>query len=485
MRQGVGLLLVFALEGCCCNPLAKESYAQVPLTLDDARKLENFETTVTVTRQTQAGNGSIGACGHSPLCILVLPLALYGSLFPARWDEVVIAKNGTVILVGSYETGGALIHAQHLIDGEMRETRNIELKELGKKVYVDSARLVALEDGGVERVVMPLSSQHDFIGEERKHLSKVTDPHRRALAIDEARRLLEDEGSAFAKERLAAPDEGDETKAEVLRIGCGNPDFEPLIVEAQKNPGPWTKLRLVGCLTEAAQDEMLLQVVAVACDAKTPKDLVEEIAPLISVHPTDALRAAQAKCSAGPRRALVALWLGSPVDRKELDGLLASELGSLAHPHLRTTEPVHRAAMVKLAIENTNTEVLLNTLVEEKTVLEPELLESLAVWYLNPKGLFPTRARAKVLELFSFAAHAPDGAARTKSARGVLAKATQEPVIEAAQVTLGERSHLAGALKGLKSPVYFGYPASEADLITWGLTLAGCPDDEPSLRNCR
>ena len=266
----------------------------------------------------------------------------------------------------------------------------------------------------------------------------------------------------------------------MLRIGCGNPDFEPLIREAQKNPGPWTKVRLVGCLTEGAQDEMLLQVVEVACDPKTPKDLVEEIAPLISVHPTDALRAQHAKCSAGPRRALVALWLGSPVEGNELEALLSSELGSLAHPHLRTTEPTHRAAMVKLAIENTNTQGLLNSLVDDKTVLEPALLESLAGWYLNPKGLFPTSPRAKVLELFSFAAHATDGSARTKSARGVLAKAKPEPVIEAAQVALGERSHLAGAVKGLTSPVYFGDPASESDLVTFGLQLAGCSEEELS-----
>jgi hypothetical protein len=485
MRQGIALLLLLVLNGCCCQSLDKESYAKVPLTLSEAKKLEKDGATVTVTRMTRSAGGGGGACGHSPLCVLLLPIIVYQAVFPEKWDEVVVTKDGVVTLVGSYETDGALIHAQHLVDGEMRETRNIELKQLGKKVYVDSARLVALPDGGVRREVMSLSSQHDFIGEERKLLSREKDPHRRALAIHEARLLLEDEGFAFARERLAAADEDDETKAEVLKIGCGTPEFDPLIVETQKNPGPWTKVSLVTCLTEEAHDAALLQVVEVACDPKTPKKLMQEIDPLLSRDATYAggpmlprLREAQAKCPAGPHRALVALWLTLPVEQKDLDALLVSDLGMEAHTHLRTTEPAHRAALVKLVLENENTEVALGRLVSGKTVLEPALLESLANWYVSPKGLFTTSPRAKVLDLFSFAALAPDGAARTKSARAVFAKAKADPLFESARVAMGERDRMAAAVKGLKSPVYFGSPVSESDLVAYGLKLAGCSQEE-------
>lgn len=477
MRQTLVLLVLLVLNGCCCGDgcqyLEKESYAQVPLTLSDAQKLEKTGATVKVERKTRAVGGG-GACGHSPLCIIFLPVLLYEAAFPEKWDEVVVTKDGVVFLVGSYETGGALIHAQHLVDGEMRETRNVELKQLGKKVYVDSARLVALEDGGVRREIMPLSSQHDFIGEERRLLTREKDPKRRALAIHEARLLLEDEGFAFARERMAATDEDDETKAEVLKIGCGTPGFEPLVAEAQKNPCPWTKVRLVGCLEGDAHDAMLLEVEQVACDAKTPRALMQEIEPLFSREQSPAVRAAHAKCPDGPHRSLLALWLKLPVEPKALDALLASDLGIEAHAHLLTTEPTHRAALVKLVLADSNTSNVLPHLVDGKTVLEPELLESLAGWYVKPKGLFTTRPRGHVLQLFSFAALSPDGATRTKAARLVLAKAGPDPLFESARVALGERARIPQAAKGLKSPVFFGFPATESDLVAFGLKLAGC-----------
>ena len=103
----------------------------------------------------------------------------------------------------------------------------------------------------------------------------------------------------------------------------------------------------------------------------------------------------------------------------------------------------------------------------------------MAKWFIKPKGFFTTHPRAKVLELFSFAAKAPDGAARTKLARAALAKAKADPMFDSAQVALGDRSRIAAAVKGLRSPVGEGTaPASESDLVAYGLKLAGCSQEE-------
>lgn len=480
MRHGL-LLLLLIVNGCCCRFTREESYAQVPLTLAEAKKLEKDGASVTVERKTRAAGGG-GACGHSPICIIFLPVLLYEAAFPEKWDEVVVKKDGVVTLVGYYETGGALIHAQHLVDGEMRETRTLELKELGKKVYVDSARLVPEPDGGVRREVLSLSSQHDFIGDERKLLASLKEPERRARVINEARVQLEDEGLQFALERMRAADERDETKAEVVHLGCAVADSDPLIAEAKKNAGPWTKLRLVKCLRNEEQHAMLLEVEQAACDPNTPKKLMEEIGPALTrelpVSSLRGLREAHPKCPEGPHRALVALWLELPVPASELDALLSSDLGSLAHAHLHTTEPVQRAAMVKLAANGTSTPVLLDKLVEAKVVLEPTELETLAGWYLKPKGFFTTSPRAKVLKVFSFSAMAPDGTARTKLARAVFAKEKADPLFESAMVALGDRSRMPAAVRGLRSPVFFGFPATESDLVAYGLKLAGCSQEE-------
>ena len=477
------LLLLLVLNGCCCGKsLEKESYVTVPLTLSDAKKLEKDGVTVSVERKTR-GSGGGGACGHSPICIIFLPIMLYQAAFPEKWDEVVVkSKDGVVVLVGYYETDGALIHAQHLVDGEMHETRTIELKELGKKVYVDSARLVPESDGGVRREVLSLSSQHDFIGDERKLLASLEEPERRAKVINEARVQLEDEGMQFALERVRATDESDETKAEVLHLACETESAGPLIAEAKKNAGPWTKLRMVKCLSGDEKHEMLLEVEKSACDPATSKKQMEAIAPALTrdlpVSSLRGLQAAQPACPEGTHRTLVALWLKVPVEAKELDALLSSELGIASHAHLLATDSVQRAAIVKQAAASINEGALLDKLIAEKSVLEPAQLEQLAAWFIKPKSFFSTSPRAKVLKVFSFSAMAPDGAARTKLARAALAKAKPDPLFESAQVALGDRTRMTAAVKGIKSPVFFGTPTNESDLVAYGLKVAGCSQEE-------
>lgn len=477
------LLLLVALNGCCCGKsLEKESYVKVPLTLSDAKKLEKDGVTVSVERKTRGSSGG-GACGHSPICIIFLPIMLYEAAFPEKWDEVVVkSQDGVVMMVAYYETGGALIHAQHLVDGEMRETRTVELRELGKKIYVDSARLVPESDGGVRREVLSLSSQHDFIGDERKLLESRKEPEQRAKVINEARVQLEDEGMQFALERIRATDESDETKAEVLHLACDSVGADALIAEAKKNAGPWTKLRLVKCLSGDEQHAMLLEVEKLACDPATPKKQLEAIAPaLTSDLPVSSLRGLQAahpSCAAGTHRTLVALWLKLPVGAKELDALLSSDLEIDSHKHLLASDPIQRAAMVKEAAASINEGPLLDKLIAEKSVLEPEQLEQLAVWFIKPKSFFSTEPRAKVLKVFSFSAMATDGVARTRLARAALAKAKPDPMFDSAQVALGDRTRMAAAVKGIKSPVFFGTPTNESDLVAYGLRLAGCSREE-------
>jgi hypothetical protein len=211
---------------------------------------------------------------------------------------------------------------------------------------------------------------------------------------------------------------------------------------------------------------------------------MREIDPLLSADtPPTAVLAAQEKCPAGPHRSLVALWLRQPGSPGDLDALLASDLGIEAHRHLLTTEPAHRAALVKLVLSDSDTQAVLTRLVEGKTVLEPALLEALAGWYVKPTALFSTGARSQVLRLFSYAHAAPDGPERTRAARLVLTKATVQakddaPLLESARVTLGDRERIGEAAKGLRAPVHLGSPSKESDLVAWGLWLAGCPQEE-------
>lgn len=478
-------VLVFSLGGCCCD-LKKESYAEVPLSLDDAKEqAKETGAEIAIERRTKHMGG--GGCGHSPVCVILLPVILYDIAFPETWDEATIMKDGEVVLNASYEKNGTLIHAQHLKDGVVLETRNIELKALGKKVYVDSAKLVPGVDGGMERVPLSLASQHDFIADERKALEKTKDPKRRAEFISEAAVLLEDEGVAFAKERLLAADEPERSRAEVVRMGCASRgSLYPLIETAQKSQGAWVKLRLIGCWENpsAERDAATNVAMRAACEGTLDVDLLETFSADYegAVRGTDAVNTAAA-CPGGPQRALFQLWLGHPVVTEELDALLAKDqTAKLAWKWLDPSEANQRAAMVKIISEDkAGSALLLSTLRQKETVLEAELLEALARRFLQRTGLMEIGDRHDTLELFALAAKQPDAAARTKNARGAIAAAgasekdaKRKAMLEAVLVVLGDKTRVRAAVPGVKDPIYTGdYPSLDEDVCAWALQKYG------------
>lgn len=479
-------VLVLTVSGCCCD-LKKESYAEVPLSLDDAKKqAKESGAEIAIERRSKHMGG--GGCGHSPVCIILLPVILYDIAFPETWDEVTISKDGEVQLNASYEKNGTLIHAQHLKDGVVLETRSIELKALGKKVYVDSAKLIVGADGGTERVPLSLASQHDFIADERKLLEKTKDPKRRAEFISEAALLLEGEGVAFAKERLLAADEPELSRAEVVRSGCASSRqaFAPLIETAQKSEGAWVKLRLIGCWENPSAERDLAVTVAMraACEGAPNADLLETFSTDYpgSVRGPEAVSAAAA-CPAGAQRALFQLWLGHPVETAELDALLSKDqTARLAWKWLDPIEANQRAAMVKIiSNDQAGSASFLSTLRQKETVLEPELLEALAKRYVKRTGLLEIGDRHDTLELFALAAKQPDAVMRTKSARAVISTAAasekdakHKAMLEAVLVVLGDKSRVRAAVPGVKDPIYTGdYPSLDEDVCAWALQKHG------------
>lgn len=478
MRQAVTTALLLSLSACCCNPMKQESYASVPLTMKEVKALEQDGATVTVERKSRHSVGNI-ACGHSPLCVIFLPVILYDAAFPETWDAVVVKRGDETVLVAEYTTGGALIHAQHLVDGEMRETRFIELRALNKKVYVDSARLVAQTDGGVERVVLPLSSQHDFIAEERAFLDKQKDPKRRAEAITEARQQLEAEGLTFAIERLKDPAEDDRTRGLVIGDGC----VPELIAAATPLAGPWTKLSLVSCAPAGeARAPLLRELAELVCQGVQDGDLQNEIEYALMRDDAQVADVPKRCANPGPR-ALLGLWLKQPVTAADLDALLASDAGRRAQLHLNSKDPVQRAAMLRLFLDDKNAKPVLSRFISEQAVLEPAQLASLATYYLKPREFFATATRADVLQIFDYGARAKDAATRTQPAREVLATALTKTkdkddvaALRAALLVLGDGTQPVSVTE----PVPLGRATVPSELPAYALRLLGC--DTEALR---
>ncbi|MFT3707963.1 MAG: hypothetical protein QM817_09935 [Archangium sp.] len=473
--------VLLAVSGCCCD-LKKESYAAVPLTLDDAKKqAKESGAEISIERRTKHMGG--GSC-HSAVCVMLLPIIVYDAVFPDTWDEVTVSKGDEVLLVASYEKNGSLIHAQHLKDGVVLETRSIELKALGKKVYVDSAKLI---DG--KRITLPLSSQHDFIADERAALKGVDKPERRAEYIAEAALLLESEGLAFATERLSAKDEVDLTRAEVVRAICDkrHEEMSALLDTARANAGAWTRQRLIGC-EEIGTPERAKAVIAAAnagCQGDAPIEMLKDFEwHSLPELPSDVTLT----CPAGSHRALFQLWLKRPVETGDLDALITKEDElKLAVRWLDPKQENQRTAMVKLiSTDSPSSSDLLRALEKSWPVLDGEMLELLAQRYTRRYGLFEISDRGPTLKLFASAAAEPDGKARTAKARAVVTAAIaqqkdaqRKAMLAAVLVVLGDTSRIAAASAGLRSPVTKDdSPSLDEDVVAWALLRKGCTTEQ-------
>lgn len=488
MRQLATLLAVLSLAGCCCD-LKKESYTKVPLTLAEAKKLDGE---ISIERKTRHSGGG-GGCGHSAVCVVLLPIIVFDAMFPETWDEVVVRKGDEVRLLASYDKSGDLIHAQHLVDGEIRETRFVELRKLGKKVYVDSARLVPQADGGTERVLLPLSAQHDFVGDMRKLLGRTKDPKERGEIIAEAARQLEQEGRDFALERLRASDEPDRARGAAVTALCQQDGAGPLLTETKKTGGPWVKLALVECATygtperEAAQLELLTAL----CAPDAPVDVLDaaersfvEEARAAGLH--ERALAAWQQCPAGANRAMVGLFLEAKPAPADLIAMVDSPVRKLASDHLDPGELDQRIAMVRLIeLDEHGTSLMLLKLEEWGGPLEPTLLASLAKRFVEKKGFFEGGERPTLLKIFAASRKAtePTWARGARSwfetAASSEKDAERRAMYEALRVLLGDRARLSEATRGLKSPV----PASErpsldAEVTAWALRASGCTQAE-------
>ncbi|MFO0600041.1 MAG: hypothetical protein U0228_32325 [Myxococcaceae bacterium] len=498
MRQAMGVVLALAVSGCCCEP-KKVSYAEVPLTLSAAKKqAKELGAEISVERKTRSAGGG-GGCGHSAACVILLPIILYEIAFPETWDEVVIRKDGEVLLFATFDKGGDLLHAQHLKDGEVIETTSITLKSLDQRAYVDVAKQKPLPDGGAERIPLPLSAKHDFVADERKLLEKTTDPQKRAQAIVDSASLLETEGLAFATE-LLNKGESDQTRSEVVRFGCRQKDtwdkLGPLI---EKDAGAWVRLRQIDC-TDAETPARFAAVgrfFGKACEATSPleplkefesgrglDDLVDRYGDGRKKQVLDAM----GPCPAGPRRALVQLWLGEPVDTAELESLRGTDAMALGSLHLRADQPNQLAMMVQLITTgDAHGGILLRRLEADKVeVTDPALLEALAKSYVKHSGVLERGDRPATLHLFERAGRRADADTITVKARAVIAaaaKATKDPadraMYEAVLVLLGDESRLEAASTNLFDPKYaFDSPTLAENVPTYVLRRMGCTQVE-------
>ena len=234
----------------CSGGVEDQSLVGVPTDIEQLRDMHAPpEVVVDVQRVARPKTGG-AACGHSPLCVVILPALLYEHYSPERYDQVSVHQlrpggKAQEIWAGSFETDGTLLQAVALDEDRFVSLRLLRLDQLGRHVVVESGTAAVLGDGTPgDFSPTTVQSQVDLLAEYRVALD-AADGARRAedrgeLLVevwtwlgDEALPLLHerlpgeaDAAQAPVMERLCRSRSGPELRAELLGLMSASPGLE-------------------------------------------------------------------------------------------------------------------------------------------------------------------------------------------------------------------------------------------------------------------
>lgn len=210
-------LLALGAWGCCCGGAAPtaENYVPVPSTVQEAQALHDPPATVvTVSREDRPSGG--GACGHSPVCLLILPMMAWEAVFPPKVDVVDIVYATGPKVHGEYAPDGDLLWAEHTEAGVVRAARLLVLPALDRRLVLESAQ--ATVANGVVGTFEPtaIQSQVDLVAAYETKLNAQPTDHDELL--DEATAALRVEALPLLERWLPKPEEGPAKLKLVLRV---------------------------------------------------------------------------------------------------------------------------------------------------------------------------------------------------------------------------------------------------------------------------
>jgi hypothetical protein len=487
-------LLAGALAGCGGCFTKTESHVDVPTKLEDVKKLHAPPgVTVSIERKEKTGGGA--SCGHSPVCLIILPVVAVQALFPDKWDEAKVVEGGKATYEGRFETNGALIEAVARKDDQARMIGVLPLGELGKRVIVEVARAPIGPDGKdgafTRSAILP---QVDLAADYRTKLAGENDADDRAELLVEYGAWLGAEALPLLEELL--PKEPDESAAATVKELCrGRVENQQasvcdrVLAAVTPSAGPKTAAEGLAALSTrppesagAARMTPFAEALARhACEHPQPHVARDAADALESARSKEAwkeiepaVRAKVAACPTASRQVLLELALRYEVsDTKLREALKDDAFDDSIVKRLNPDNASHRAAMVEAMPGKTGTEAYVDALARSKQVPSGSELEALAGSFLRDELLSDTMRRLHILELFARAKREP---AAVAGARKVLedavaaAKEGDRPVLRAGLVVLGLREQAVSASRGLAG--------GDKEVIERALGLAGCQDAE-------
>ncbi|HEY6723900.1 MAG TPA: hypothetical protein VI197_07705, partial [Polyangiaceae bacterium] len=362
------------LSGCmrCSRAEDFESYVDDPTTLEALRGLHEPPDVVVAVTEGAKESGNM-ACGHSPVCIILLPAVVEDLAFPVRYQNATVKKGGVLMYEAVFHHNGQFMRATARDATVAREIQFLDLNALDRNVVVEVGRAPLDASGKPGKFKKTrVQAQVDLLTPYTKLLGDPATPQR-SVALLEVTRVLGDDALSLVRARLADPKESAEVKTEFFHAMCypgaspfegsgGARDLMHAFAAAQPSAGPalaaleccerGPEPRNAGLKVSLSEARPLIEATLRAIgQAPTTREFLEHSAALYlwaggvksPETPPDkdaaaAIHMALEACPAGARRNYLAFLFDAPLSEADLRALavhpeLASEVHSRLDPN--------------------------------------------------------------------------------------------------------------------------------------------------------
>lgn len=507
----VVLAAVVGLGGCC-ESAPTVNPAGIPNTLDEVRaRHAPPEVVVTVERKTRSRGSGAGGCGHSPVCIILLPALLINEAFPEKWDEATVEEGNTRVFFGRFETGGQLLSATTWTVDTVRKYDALDLKALGRRLVIESGSAPYADGKAGTFTRRSIQEQVDLVALYKARLAKTKNTKQRVALATEAMKWLGDEARDLAQAHVGAAAEADEVRAGIVAWACKPwsawSDVGGLLEAGRKKPGPHLSVAAMRCALddsprktaeapgyEYAGEPVSDKPVAEGIDltpyvhglvddvcrqgSSSPVSLAD-ITALTKQHMDEARQRAKA-CKDTPRRTALKFALGMKVDAADLaaalqsDDGIAIELGGL----LDAKRPDHRRALFLGLTQHPDREAYLEPLYAANVVADETEIMVAAGTVASGGSFLGTRAQAFGIALLYRARTGGTPTARARKFLEARLAKDKDAQFYAGLLALGVTRHVPAMLRAYRRYSVAtsdpGQVVSNTELVTFAMTLVGC-----------
>ncbi|MBK8999692.1 MAG: hypothetical protein IPM35_28585 [Myxococcales bacterium] len=469
-RVLLGLLALW-LGGCarCASKVEFESFVSVPTELAAVEELDDPPDVVVKVEKRAAPKGGGGGCGHSPVCLIIIPFAVAEALFPEKLRIATVSEKGRETYHGVFRENGQFVQALAFVDGSWRKIALLQLPELGRNLVVEVAHSPADAEGKpVSFAWSSLQKQVDVLTGYRALLASSTDAEKKSRIVQEMLANARTDALPVAKERVLDVAESAQVKTTALSLVCdpkapigSAAERDQLMHELdQKGPDAATSSAALRCFDPKQPERaaaFTARILDAACAEKSSTAAQEWAGKLLSWSGDAAARSAVEpfvdRCPSRERRLFLRLVLGFELDQGELGELAASKDATTASAvisRLDNTQDSHRAILLT-ELERPDAPTTTILLVLERNGRTPDAAEAKAL-----AGAFLVHERraslrAQLLARLGATPEAERGQAKLRLEQKLGATSDSErAALHAALVVLGGSEHEAGAARGLR-----------------------------------